>query len=89
HLRGFKSGVGLLALELNCAVIPIHVAGSLDVLPGSSRRPRRHPVHVRIGPPVMPAGFEQRPGLSTYERYRELTEAVRTQVADLGDRASD
>ena len=85
QLRGFNSGIGLLALELDCAVIPVHVAGSLDVLPGSSRRPRRHPVRVRIGAPVKPASSTERPGYSMYERYRELSESVRSQVADLGD----
>lgn len=88
HLRGFKSGIGLLALELNCDVIPIHVTGSVEVLPGSSRRPRRHPVRIRCGAPIAPASMAERPGLSRYERYRELTEVIRAQVAALGQQHS-
>jgi long-chain acyl-CoA synthetase len=52
ELQPFKSGVGLLAVELGVPVVSIHIRGAYQVLPKGARTPRRGPVDVTIGPPV-------------------------------------
>jgi len=48
----FKSGIGLLATELRVPVVPIAIEGTDHILPKGRRRPRRGPIHVRIGNPI-------------------------------------
>lgn len=54
RLMSFKSGVGLLAKGLRVPVIPIAVTGGYEILPKGSSWPRRGPVAVRIGMPMVP-----------------------------------
>ena len=51
-LESFRSGIGLLAAELDIPVIPIGISGAHAVWPKGSRRPRPGPVSVRIGEPI-------------------------------------
>lgn len=51
-LASFRSGIGLLAAELDIPVVPIGVSGTHAVWPKGSRRPRPGPVSVRIGEPI-------------------------------------
>jgi 1-acyl-sn-glycerol-3-phosphate acyltransferase len=48
----FKPGVGVLASE-GFQIVPVGLAGCGEVLAKGRRRPRRGPVTVRIGPPVV------------------------------------
>ncbi len=54
----FKSGVGLIAMELGVPVVPVYVDGLAEVLPKHAKIPRRRRVRVRIGRPVrLPKGM--------------------------------
>jgi long-chain acyl-CoA synthetase len=46
----FRSGIGLLAAELEAPVLPIGVAGTYEALPKGTYRPLRKPITVRFGP---------------------------------------
>jgi long-chain acyl-CoA synthetase len=48
-IREFKSGVGYLALNSGCDVLPIRIDGTHAVLGKGSLLPRRAPVELRIG----------------------------------------
>ena len=48
----FRPGVGLLAAQTGCQVLPVRITGISKVLPKGSRRPHRAPVEVRFGAPV-------------------------------------
>ncbi|MBI4310284.1 MAG: AMP-binding protein, partial [Chloroflexi bacterium] len=48
----FKSGAGLMAVELGVPVVPVNVEGTNAVLPKDSARPRRGHVTVRFGKPL-------------------------------------
>ncbi|MGE5690246.1 MAG: AMP-binding protein [Pseudomonadota bacterium] len=52
RLQPFRSGSGLLAVELGMPVVPVAVAGTHALWPKGRRLPRRGPVVVRFGQPV-------------------------------------
>ncbi|RMH31890.1 MAG: hypothetical protein D6690_14875 [Nitrospirae bacterium] len=52
RLLPFKKGVGILASHLHVPVVPMWIEGTYRVLPVGARWPRRHPIALRIGPPV-------------------------------------
>jgi 1-acyl-sn-glycerol-3-phosphate acyltransferase len=51
-INPFQPGIGLLARHTGRQVLPIRLVGTRGVLPKGGRRPRRHPVEVRIGAPI-------------------------------------
>ena len=73
----FKGGIGLLALETGVPVVPARVTGTYHALPKGRFLPRRHPVMVRFGPPIYPAGYRHS-GAGT-----DLPEAARRFAADV------
>ena len=73
----FKGGIGLLALETGVPVVPARVTGTYRALPKGRFLPRRHPVMVRFGPPIYPAGYRQS------DTGTDLPEAARRFAADV------
>jgi long-chain acyl-CoA synthetase len=71
EMQPFKSGVGLLAVELGVPVVPVHLRGVYEILPKGSRAPRRGPVEVTIGAPLR---FPPRmgPAQATQQLEREI-----------------
>ena len=53
NLLPFKSGIGLLATGLHVPIVPIGIDGGYYILPKDRRFPRRGPVRMRIGKPVI------------------------------------
>jgi long-chain acyl-CoA synthetase len=52
-LQPFKSGIGLLAVDLDAPVVPLKTIGLFGTVPLHSKWPKRHSkVTVRIGDPV-------------------------------------
>ena len=85
QVQPFKAGVGLLALELDAAIVPVHISGTYQALPKNSPRLRRHPVQVRFGAPMEMGSYRQRrQHLSSYEVYREISETLQRRVEMLG-----
>jgi Long-chain acyl-CoA synthetases (AMP-forming) len=56
EMRPFKSGVGLLMLETNAAVVPAKIKGTFDVWPAGKFPKligaRRHALSITFGPPL-------------------------------------
>ncbi len=52
EIKPFKKGVGILAKELNLALLPVRIVGSFGVWPRSRSYPRPHPLSIIFGPPV-------------------------------------
>jgi 1-acyl-sn-glycerol-3-phosphate acyltransferase len=73
RLGPFKSGVGLLAVDLEVPVVPIHVQGLERILPKGRTVPRRGSVRVAFGPPLR---FP--PGTPYNEAAAQIEEAVRS-----------
>jgi long-chain acyl-CoA synthetase len=81
NLMEFKKGVGILAVELGVAVIPVHISGAFDALPRSAMLPRLKKITVVFGEPLLSRGldFSKRPkGVDEYQYFAdELRERVR------------
>ena len=62
HLGKLRSGAAVLAAEHGLTIVPIYVEGTHDAMPPGRSWPRRlrfarrHPVAVRFGAPIPPAG---------------------------------
>jgi long-chain acyl-CoA synthetase len=68
----FKSGIGLLALELGVSIVPLHV----NATDGGTK--------ILVGDAIEPAGFAARQSqLTSYEVYREIAADVRARLRDL------
>jgi 1-acyl-sn-glycerol-3-phosphate acyltransferase len=57
-LLPFHAGPAILALRQRVPVLPIHVAGAIDILPAGNRRSRPAAVGVRIGAPLSLDGLD-------------------------------
>ncbi|MFA6107946.1 MAG: SDR family oxidoreductase [Candidatus Latescibacterota bacterium] len=82
HLQTFKPGIGLLSVELDLPIVPVHVDGTGQALPRGHRWPHRVPIHLSFGPPLEP-GSGGSSVAGRYESYRALAEQVRRAVESL------
>jgi 1-acyl-sn-glycerol-3-phosphate acyltransferase len=73
------AGAAWLAVRTGRAVVPVHIAGTRDILPRNSNRIRPGPTQVTFGRPI-------RPGADT--DARELAARVEAAIATLADEAS-
>jgi long-chain acyl-CoA synthetase len=51
NIKEFKKGVGILAKELNVALVPVLITGSYESWPRSNSLPRPHPIKITFGRP--------------------------------------
>ena len=72
----FKKGVGILARELNVAMIPTYIEGTLDVLPRGAWIPRLKKVTVTFGRPLTTGDIQ---GLD----YQQIADRLRERVVAL------
>ena len=86
EVQAFKPGLGLISRELEVPVVPVHIAGTHDLLPADRSVPRKGTVTVTFGPPVEPSEWtELAEDLPRDELYREIAADVRRRVLALGD----
>jgi long-chain acyl-CoA synthetase len=79
----FKAGVGVLAVELGLPIIPTAIEGTYQALPKGKALPRRHPIRVTFGAPVLPGPPDGGDEATAYERYRHVVERVRGAIEAL------
>jgi long-chain acyl-CoA synthetase len=83
EMQAFKAGVGVLAVELGLPIVPVAIEGTYQALRPGRVLPRRHPVRVTFGPPVLPGPPESGEERTPYERYREVVDRVRRAIEAL------
>jgi 1-acyl-sn-glycerol-3-phosphate acyltransferase len=71
-VRQFRLGAFKAAVEAKCAVVPVALRGTRDILPENTWLPRPGTITVTIGEPIMPAGTEW----GEMVRLRDLARAV-------------
>ena len=76
----FKSGAGLLAVELRVPVVPVYLEGTGEAMQRGKALPRRGNVEVRFGEPL-----HFPPGTS----YADATASIESAVRALANRAPD
>jgi long-chain acyl-CoA synthetase len=57
-LQKFLPGIGILLRAYSVPVVPVWIEGSAQALPPGTLRPRRSPVALRFGEPVLAARLE-------------------------------
>ena len=88
ELQMFKPGIGVLALELDYPVIPVHLRGTFASLPKGRSLPRPARIEVRIGPAVDFSALKlQRGKTPNGELYRKAAAELRAQVETLSNMA--
>jgi 1-acyl-sn-glycerol-3-phosphate acyltransferase len=73
RLGRFKKGGFVMARQLGFPILPVSLSGSWQALPKGCLFPRPGTIHVRLHPPVDPAG---------HETDEELMAAVRAAIAE-------
>jgi long-chain acyl-CoA synthetase len=87
-IHDFKSGVGYLAVNSGCDVLPIRIDGTHAVLGKGSLLPRRAPVELRIGTVVTNADLRLVvQGVEGPGAYRKLADHLRAIVVGLSQAA--
>lgn len=82
----FKVGVGTLAVETKCPVIPVFIKGAEKALPRGSLFPKRSAIKVLFGRSIDSAGlFDKKKTVAAYDVYKEMTELIRQRILELSD----
>ncbi|MBD5803579.1 putative fatty-acid--CoA ligase fadD21 [Azoarcus sp. Aa7] len=69
-LQEFRLGAFLAACEADLPVVPVTIRGTRTVLPDETWRPRRGPVTVTIGRPILPRGKDWSAALALRDAAR-------------------
>jgi len=77
-VRQFRLGAFKAAVEAKCAVVPVALRGTRDILPADTWLPHPGTITVTIGEPIMPVGTEWREMV----RLRDLARAVIVRGSD-------
>ncbi len=80
RLRPFKKGPFVLAIAAGAPVVPVFCAGTYELMPRGSWRPRRGTVTLRVGEPIPVAGLG-------YDDRDRLADETRAALLRLGARA--
>ncbi len=80
----FKVGVGTLAVETKCPVVPVFIKGADKALPRGSFFPKKAPIKVFFGKPLDSAVFfDKKNNTAAYDVYKEMTESIRQKILEL------
>jgi len=84
EIKVFKKGVGILAKELNVALVPVYIKGSYESWPRTKRLPKPYPIKITFGKPF---DFEElkKEGLvlGAKDDYEAVTLGIREEVIKL------
>jgi long-chain acyl-CoA synthetase len=84
ELQAFRTGVGVLAIELNIPILPVYLRGTFESLPKGRMVPRPKRIAVTIGRPVDFSTLKhQRETVTALELYRRAAAEVRTRIEAL------
>ncbi len=67
NLQPFQAGIGLMSHRLEVPIVPVYLQGLFDVMSLQDSWPRRGPVHVEFGSPILS---------SEGEEYAQLAERI-------------
>jgi long-chain acyl-CoA synthetase len=86
ELQPFKSGIGVLGVELDVPVIPVYVRGTYEALPKGKALPRPKKIEVHFGAPAdLSALRKLRGGASMTDVYRRAAAELRDHVERLAN----
>jgi long-chain acyl-CoA synthetase len=71
-MQTFRPGIGMMALRLRVPIVPIRLVGLYEIYSIHDSWPRRGPVHVAVGAPLLFSG-----NISYEEAAKQVEEAIR------------
>lgn len=77
-IRPFKPGIGMMSLRLEVPVVPVYLTGMFDVMSRHDAWPRRGPVRVEFGSPIV---------FSEGDGYTRRSERIELSVRRMAARA--
>ncbi len=80
ELHSLKSGAFVIAIESGVPILPVAVKGTFYAGPKSTIRIDPHPIEVRIGPPIITEGLEQKDRNELRLKTRDAILALRGEV---------
>ena len=84
ELQPFKSGIGMLSLELNVPIVPAYIKGADRVLPKGKLVPRPRKVELIFGEPVPPQQYAAfRKSKRNHEIYKQMIDEIRKRIEAL------
>jgi long-chain acyl-CoA synthetase len=83
----FKKGFGILAKETGAMLVPVAIEGAHEAWPSTAKYPKRYPIKVRFGKPLLPEDLEKE-GLTmgTKDPYEAICLAARKTLVELKDK---
>jgi long-chain acyl-CoA synthetase len=80
----FKKGFGVLAKVTGAMLVPVAIEGAHEAWPSTSKYPKRHPIRVRFGKPLLSEELEKE-GLTmgTQDPYEAICLAARKALVEL------
>jgi 1-acyl-sn-glycerol-3-phosphate acyltransferase len=83
----FKKGFGVLAKETGAKLVPVAIEGAHEAWASTAKYPKRHPIRVRFGKPLLPEDLEKE-GLvmGSRDSYDAICVAARKALLELKDK---
>ena len=89
-LQPGRSGIGLAVIKSNAPVIPVRVFGTFEAFGRHMRFPRRHPIAVKYGEPLLFADLRAEaktcPKPRLKEIYQQIADGIMAAIAKLEPR---
>ncbi len=84
EIGDFKKGFGVLAKETGAMLVPVAIIGAHEAWSSTAQYPRRYPIRVRFGKPLLPEDLEKE-GLTmgTQDPYEAICLAARKALVEL------
>jgi long-chain acyl-CoA synthetase len=83
----FKKGFGVLAKETGAKLVPVAIEGTHEAWASTAKYPKRHPVRVRFGKPLLPEDLEKEGlAMGSQNCYEAICVAARKALMELKDK---
>lgn len=80
----FKKGFGVLAKVTGAMLVPVVIIGAHEAWPSTSKYPKRYPIKVRFGKPLLPEDLQkQGSSMGTQDPYEAICLAARKVLIEL------
>lgn len=80
----FKKGFGILAKETGAKLVPVAIEGAFEAWPSTAKNPKRHPIRVRFGKPLLPEDLEKQGlAMGAKDSYEAISIAARKALIEL------
>ncbi|MDD5194702.1 MAG: 1-acyl-sn-glycerol-3-phosphate acyltransferase [Candidatus Omnitrophica bacterium] len=83
----FKKGFGILAKETGAKLVPVAIEGAYQAWSSSAKYPKRHPIRVRFGKPLLPEDLEKEGlAMGAQNSYDAICVAARKALIELKEK---